>query len=180
MSSQVSPPSWEPRADRPPLSQRREAAPSPQHTALPVGAGRVRAVAPRAASPALRVRAAPRVAVCGGRAHSPYSVSPPHRPTAAVPLARAHSDITRVQSAAAAPRSGPPARHARRRLVRERGGEAEGDGARAAVSRAVQCRDASGWQPGCHGGAAQVGTAVTAAGPSPAPRHGARLWGWER
>lgn len=99
----------------------------------------------------------------------------PHRPTAAVPLARARSDITRVQSAAAAPRSGPPARHARRQLVRE--GGAEGGGARAAVSRAVPCRDASGWQPGCHGSAAQVGTAVTAARSYPAPRDGARLCG---
>lgn len=43
--------------------------------------------------------------------------------------------------------------------------------------RAVPCRDASGWQPGCHGSAAQVGTAVTAARSSPAPRDGARLCG---
>lgn len=100
----------------------------------------------------------------------------PHRPTAAVPLARARA----VTSPAS---NQPPPRPARARRLGTRGGSwcgrggAEGGGARAAVSRAVPCRDASGWQPGCHGSAAQVGTAVTAARSYPAPRDGARLCG---
>lgn len=50
-SSQDSSPSWEPRADRPALSRRCEA-PHPRRTPrCPVGAGRVRAVAPRAFRP---------------------------------------------------------------------------------------------------------------------------------
>ncbi|XP_021240568.1 uncharacterized protein LOC110392623 [Numida meleagris] len=93
------------------------------------------------------------------RAWAPLPSPPvpsPHRPTAAVPLARAHSDITRVQSAAAAPRSGPPARHARRRLVL--GGGGLRGAARGRLS-AVPCRTV----PRCGGTPVGGSLAVTAA-----------------
>lgn len=132
------------------------------------------------ASPALKVRTAPRAAACRGRALGSRSIAPP---TAQPPRSR-----SRARAVTSPASNQPPPRPARARRLGTRGGSwcgrggAEGGGARAAVSRAVPCGAVPGrlWvaarlsrqrcagRHGCHRSAILPRSA----------RRGSAVWGW--